>query len=359
MKQTKFFTFIAGAVIILASACHHKPSEEPAPADPLANYNNGTGVFIVNEGGYGHNNSSVSFFNKNNNSVTNDLYGATNGGSSLGDVMQSMTIYNNKAYMVINNSQKVEVTGLSDFKHQATLTGFSSPRYLYVVDVSKAYISDWGADNIKILDLSSNTVTGTITTGAGPEQMIKIGNSVYVANTGGYGDDSTIFVIDATTNLVTDTIVTAIKPCCLKLDKNSKLWVLCTGSYGPSYASTADDTPAKLVMIDPSNNAVVNSVTIGNLGDHPTHFAINKTNDILYYENYGIYKFAITDVTAPTLPFISKSFYGIDVDYNTDIIYGGDAKDFAGKGEIYRYTNAGVLIDNYTVGVLPSGFVFH
>jgi YVTN family beta-propeller protein len=358
MKQIKFSTLIAAALIIVASACHKKKTE-PLPVDPLANYNNGIGVFIVHEGGYGHNNSSVSFFNKNNNTMINNLYGIANSNSSLGDVIQSMTIYNNKAYIVVNNSQKIEIVGVGDFKHQTTLTGLSSPRYLYVVDTSKAYFSDWTSNSIKILHLSSNTVTGIIQAGAGPEQMLKVGNSVYVTNVGGFGDDSTVFVIDANTNLVTDTIITAMKPTAMKLDKNGKLWILCSGSSGLSYTVTTDDTPAKLVMVDPSNNTVIKSIVIGNLGDHPYRLAMNKTNDILYYESSGIFKFGITDLTAPTIAFISKSFYGIDVDSNTDIIYGADAKDFTVKGEIYRYNSTGVLIDSYTVGVAPSGFVFH
>jgi YVTN family beta-propeller protein len=302
----------------------------------------------------------VGFFNKSNNTVITDLYGISNSGSSLGDLTQSMTVFNSKAYVVVNTSPKVVIVALSNFKRQDTVTGLLSPRYLYVVDSSKAYISDWFADNVKILDLSSNTITGTITTGAGPEQMLKVGNSMYVTNAGGYGDDSTVTVIDATTNAVTNTIHTlAIKPNAMKVDKNNKLWILCSGSSGLSYATTADDTPAKLVMVDPSTNTIVKSIVIGSLGDHPIRLAINKTNDILYFENNGIYKFAITDVTAPTLPFITKSFYGIDVDSSTDIIYGADAKDFAVKGEIYRYTNTGTLIDNYSVSVAPSGFVFH
>jgi YVTN family beta-propeller protein len=359
MKKIKFSTLVAAALILVASACHKKKTE-PTPVDPLANYNNGTGVFIVHEGQYSHNNSSVSFFNKNNNTVINNLYEISNNNSSLGDLTQSMTVFNKKAYVVVNTSPKLEIVGLSDFKHQATVTGLLGPRYFYVVDSSKAYISDWFADNIKILDLSSNTIAGTITTGAGPEQMLKVGNSVYVTNVGGYGDDSTVTVINATTNAVINTIHTAaIKPNAMRLDKNNKLWVLCSGSAGASYTTIADDTRAKLVMVDPLTNTVVKSIVIGNLGDHPIRLAINKTNDILYFENNGIYKFAITDVAAPTLPFITKSFYGIDVDSSTDIIYGADAKDFAVKGEVYRYQNTGVLIDSYSVGIVPSGFVFH
>ncbi|HXA01344.1 MAG TPA: DUF5074 domain-containing protein [Cytophagaceae bacterium] len=359
MKQIRFSTLITAAIILVASACHKKPADQPVPVDPLANYNNGTGVFIVHEGQFGHNNSSVSFFNKNNNTVINNLYGISNNNILLGDVAQSMTIYNSKAYIVVNNTPKVEIAGLSDFKHQSTLTGLSSPRYLYVVDSSKAYISDWISNNIKILALSSNTLTGTtIPTGEGPEQMIKVGNNVYVANSGGFAKDSTVFVINATTNAVIDTIFTGINPTCLKVDKNNMLWILCSGNY-PDPSKSIIETRAKLVMVNPSTNTVVTSIVIGNLGDHPYRMAINKTNDILYFENTGIYKFAITDVTAPNVPFITKSFYGIGVDYNTDIIYGADAKDFTLKGEIYRYNNSGVMIDSYSVGVVPSGFVFH
>jgi YVTN family beta-propeller protein len=354
MKQIRISTLIMASLIIVTSACHKKPEL------PASNYTNGTGVYIFHEGQFNHNNGSVSFFNKKDSTVTNNLYEAANNNTPLGDIVQSMTLYSNKGYIVVNNSQKVEIVNLDNFRHEATLTGLSSPRYLYVVDFRKAYISDWISNNIKIVNLSTNAITGTIATGAGPEQMIRYGNSIYVANNGGFGDDSTVFVIDVITNTVTDTIYTAaLKPTAMKLDKNNKLWILCSGSYGADYTVTTDDTPAKLVMVDPSTNTVLQSVVIGNLGDHPFRLAINKTKDILYYENFGIYKMAITDVTAPTLPFITKNFYGIDVDPNTDIIYGADAKDFTVKGEIYKYSNTGVFMDSYSVGIVPSGFVFN
>jgi hypothetical protein len=365
MKQIRFSKLIAAALIMAAIGCHKKPTD-PVPVIP-SNYNNG--VFIVHEGQFLHDNSSISFFNKSNDTLTNNLYGIANNNSSLGDVAQSMTINNSNAYIVVNGTPKVEIVSMNDFKHQKTLTGFASPRYLYVVDASKAYISDWGSSgsgSIKILDLSSNTLTGaTIPTGQGPEYMIKVGNNVYIANSGGwYGKrDSTVFVINANTNLVTDTIFTGFNPTALRVDKNNMLWILCSGNYPYTDQNNPQlsfaESPAKLVMVNPSTNTVIQSFGIGNLGDHPNRLAINKNNDTLYYENTGIYKMSIADLAAPTIPFITKSFYGIDVDPNTNIIYGADAKDFTVKGAFYRYNSSGVLIDNYTVGVVPSGFVFH
>ena len=50
-------------------------------------------------------------------------------GTPLGDVVQSITQFNNNAYVVVNNSNKIEVIDITNFSSIATITGFTSPRY--------------------------------------------------------------------------------------------------------------------------------------------------------------------------------------------------------------------------------------
>jgi hypothetical protein len=343
-------------LIISLNACK-KDKENPVP---VINYHGDAGAFVVHEGAYAAGNASISFINRSNGALQNNLYSLENNNVPLGDVAQSMTIFNGKGYIVVNNSQKVEVVTFSDFKNAGTIKGLASPRYMLGIDSSKAYISDWNDNNLKIVNLNTLAISGNIATGTGPEQMVKVNGFVYVANNGGYGLDSTVTVISIATNLPVDTIKVGDKPTALKVDKNNNIWVLCSGDYGASFTTTTDDTPARLVKISPSSNSVVSSFTIGAQGDHPGRLAINSTNDVLYYENTGIFKFAITDVALPSLPLIAKTngFYGLDVDPLTDIIYAADAKDFQQKGQVYRYNSSGVAIDNFQVGVAPSSFSF-
>src|SRR5688572_6108892 len=63
-----------------------------------------TGVFVVNEGNFLEADGSVSHFNLSTKETTQDLFGSVNTGRALGDVVQSMTIDGDNAYIVVNNS---------------------------------------------------------------------------------------------------------------------------------------------------------------------------------------------------------------------------------------------------------------
>src|SRR6187551_1734336 len=100
------------------------------------------GTFIVNEGSFGSNTGAISFYSSDSSYSTTNLYQLVNG-IALGDVVQSMNIYNRRGYIVVNNSQKVEVVNMENFQSVGTIAGVRSPRYILPVSNSKAYVSDW------------------------------------------------------------------------------------------------------------------------------------------------------------------------------------------------------------------------
>jgi hypothetical protein len=72
---------------------------------------------------------------------------------------------------------------------------------------------------------------------------------------------------------------------------------------------------------------------------------------------------ATAATSEPTEPLFTENaasgFYGMDIDPNTNIIYMGDAKGFAGDGEVYRYNVDGTFINKFSTGRGPNGFVFN
>lgn len=340
---------------LTAVSCKKDKQEEPAKAS--SGYSNG--VFIIHEGAFQANNSSISFYSKEKNTLYNDIF-ATLNSRPLGDVAQSMTIHNGRGYILINNSQRVEVVNMSDFK-SAGVFNLPSPRYALGITNDKLYVSDWGATgvegSVKVISTSGLTVSKTIATGAGAEQMLVHSNRVYVCNSGGYSNDSTVTVIDATTDAVLSTIKVGVNPTAIKLDASNNIWVLCKGAYGDQQGN--GQTIAELVKINTATGKVESRMQIGTLGHHPSRLAISKDGTKLFYEDGGIYKYSIWDSALPTQAFISKSFYGLDVDPSTDYIYGADAKNYQVKGVVYRYNPSGTLVDSLQVGVAPSGFTFN
>lgn len=320
----------------------------------------GNGVFISNEGNFGSGNGSISYYNYATDEVTNNIFSAVNG-RSLGDVLQSVTIHNGLAYMVLNGDNKIEVASAGNMTEKGVITGFNAPRYLLGLSDTKAYVSEWGSGmgtEIQVIDLTNLSITKSITVGMGPEKMILHNDKVYVANSGGWGNANTISVIDPSTDAVVKTItLDGDSPRDFIVDANDDIWVLCAG-YINYYSTPVTETPSVLVRIDPSTNEVAESITIGE-SYHPTCLEVSKNgNNLFYGAGYGvqgIYKMSITDTSTPTTPLIDKSFYGFTVNPETGNIFACDAGYFTANGTLYRYQPDGTELGNYEVGIGPNG----
>lgn len=320
------------------------------------------GVFITNEGNFGAGNGSVSFYAYAGDTVSNEIFQTVNM-RSLGDVAQSLTVHNNKAYIVINGSGKIEVVTRNDFKEYGVISDLSSPRHFIAINNNKGYVSEWGdgmGTSVKAIDLNTLTVTKTITVGTGPEHLIYHNGYVYVANSGGYISDNTISVIDPSTDEVVKTItLDADSPRDFAVDANNDLWVLCYGQilYNTDY-SIASQTASKLIRINTSTNEVTQTITISET-DHPTELEVSRNGNNLFYGGgygfQGIYKLSITDTSVPTTPIIDKSFYGFTVNPETGNIFACDAGYFTANGTLYRYKADGTELGNYEVGIGPNG----
>lgn len=356
MKKNYLLTIALGAIVLLSSCTKDPVTVKPEiPSEELFE----SGVYFVNEGGFGSSNASIDLFNRDSNKVFENIFETVNG-KPLGDVAQSMSINNGKGYIVLNGSGKIEVININNAVSIASITGLSSPRYMVFKDTSTAYVSDWVSNSVKEIDLTTNTIVRSISVGAGPEGMLIANNKLYVANCGGYGLDSTISVIDLNTNLETKKVVVGDAPVAIFEDENSKLWVLCRGSYGVDFMTSDDDTEGKLVKLNTAQESIISSTLIGNKGDHPDKIKINAAKNTFYYlSSYntlsGVFKFNISDLTAATNPFIEGYYYGIGYDVVNDELYLADAVDFKQRGYMKRFTSAGTLINTYTTGIIPNG----
>jgi YVTN family beta-propeller protein len=318
----------------------------------------------MNEGNFMAGDGSVAFFRPSTGEVFQDIFKLVNG-RPLGDVVQSMTLRSDKGYIVVNNSHTVEAVNKNNFESTGTINGFSGPRFLIPVNGSKAYVSDWFANNIKVVDLNSLSITDSIPTGTGPEQMVLINNKVFVINIGGYGIDSTVTVIDAIADTVLATIQTPLNPNSGVTDINGKIWVLCNGWYGLDFTGgTSDDVAGALIKINPATNSIEATFAMGQF-EHPFRLTINKNKNTLYYLmsmsgfDGSIYKFNISSSVLPASPLVIKNFYGLGIDPANEDLYGAYSPVFGQSGYMFRYENNGTFKDSTRVGVGPNGFVFN
>ncbi len=314
------------------------------------------GYFVTNEGNFGTGNGSISFVDEYG-FIDNDVFASVNS-FALGDVVQSMSIINDHAYILVNNSSKIEVASIDSMISVATIN-VSQPRYMAKVSDEKAYVTDWGINGVQVIDLTTNTVSSTITCGTGPEGIAISNGFAYVCNVGGFSLDSTVTIINTTTDVVETTLTVGDKPNSAVVDANGAVWVL-TGGYTEYDAAwnVVSETAGNLVKI--VGNTIEATYTFA-VGNHPEDLVINDAGTTLYYSDgswsKAVYSFQISDTDLSSTPVINKSFYGLG--FANGYIYGTDAVDYTQQGWSFRYTENGSLVDSLQVGVIPGGYCFN
>lgn len=350
---TRITKLIATAVltVFLISSCEDEVVK--------GEYENG--AYIVNEGSYGSNNGSISFYSYNADAVENNIFNTVNG-REIGDVVQSIGINGDLAYIVVNGSNKVEVVNKNTFEEIETISDVSSPRYIEFSG-DKAYLSTWGDNSVKVINLSDNSIETSITVGSGPEKMLVVDNMLYVANKGGNGTDSTISVIDIETNEVVDTISVKYVPTDMVLDSEGYIWTLCSGLiyviYDEMWMPTAG-IPSMLYKIDPSTNEVVTEVTLFQ-DSHPENLEIANDGTMFIGGGFyftGIYSLDVSEETVTARQIITDSPYGLNYDPNSDKLFVSFATSFSEAGTLKRYQTNGTEISSYEVGIGPNGASF-
>ncbi len=327
-----------------------RKDKPPEKSNPEISFNNNGGVYIACEGNFQFGNAKISYYDVEKDSATEDIFQPANN-FPLGDVCQSMYFFNERIYIVVNNSGKIVVVNKKDFKLIATITGFISPRYFLPVSNNKAYITDYNSNTISIVDLSSNTIVGNVPCEGWTEELILSYGKVFITN---YSKDK-IYVINSSDDLLEDSIQVGSAPNSIKEDKNGKLWVLCGGSQTSSIY-------AGLHRINPITKQVEKSFQFPNLSDSPWRLDINGTNDTLYFLNSGVFRMEINSTALPNSSFIlqgTKKFYGIGIEPSTGIIYVADAIDYVQRGKVYRYKSDGNLLNTFPVGIIPGDFYFN
>ncbi|HAX94508.1 MAG TPA: hypothetical protein DCY25_11310 [Bacteroidales bacterium] len=341
----KFLIFLT---VALLSSCIKESG--PVVTGLERAYLAGNGVFIMNEGNFRSGNGSLSFFSYDSMKIYNNIFREAND-RPLGDVPYSMGINGKTAFILVNNSDKIEVANLNDMKSVTTIEKIVSPRYISFINSQKAYVTSLYSDSIRVIDLQSNIATGYVPLENTSESIVASSSTAYAANwTGG----SKIFVINTLTDKVTDSIEVGIEPESMVVDRNNTLWVLCNGGW-------KRENYAELVAINTSTNKISKKYTFPSLSDSPTCLQIDGSGQFLYYLHDGVRRMDIGSETLPATSFIPQAgyfFYRLGVNPFNNEVFVTDARDYLQKGIVLRYSPEGSFLSLLEADVIPGNMFF-
>ena len=375
----KHYLSIATLALVLFSSCR---KDEPIINSTQTNVANGTeingpitGFYLLNEGNMGSNKSTLDYFDYETGKYHKNIYAERNPGvvKELGDVGNDIKVYGNKLYAIINCSHFLEVMDVETAKH---ITQVSIPNCRYIVFKGKyAYISSYAGPvqidpNARIgyvarMDTTTFEIDKKCIVGYQPEEMVIVGNKLYVANSGGYrvpNYDRTVSVIDLIDFEVIETIDVGINLHRMELDKYGNIFVSSRGDYYDVYSKTyiidtkTDKVTDTLHLLPNSNMTICGD----SLYVYSTEWSYITNQNTITYAIYDVVKRKVV-----TRNFIKdgtekkiKIPYGIAVNPYTKEFFVTDAKDYVTPGTLYCFGPDGKKKWQVTTGDIPAHIAF-
>ncbi len=354
-KSSRMFKagiWMAISAFMMLLACESDPTapEPPDPQIPLS------GVLIANEGGFLQGNASLSFLDAETGAISNGVFTAING-EALGDVANSIMVEDTLAYVVVNNSHKIEVISTNSFQRVRTinLPAGSSPRHIVSRGDGSGYVTRLFSDQMYQINLESGALVDSVNVGVNAEEMIVDNDRLFVTVAGGFGsENNTVAIVSTASNAVTDEVQVGDSPQWIRRDDNGLLHVLCAGAFGDFY-DPLDDTPGGVWVIDPATDTVIDSIVLA-VGDHPSELTVTDEGGAYFINGGKITEYNTESVEISNETFISGFFYHVAYNNFDDKIYVLDAGDFTSPGQLIIYDEDGVEEARHTVGVIP-GFI--
>ena len=381
MRQATLYLFF---ILMLLSSCRHDDyiiysiDEDTGGKTVKSEI---MGMYLLNEGNMGSNKCTLDYLDLSGNTETvhyyRNIYAERNPSTvkELGDVGNDLKIHDNKLWMVINCSNKVEVATADSCRRLAKI---DIPNCRYIAfDDNYAYVSSY----VGPVQISTNTQLGrvykidtrtyqkvdSIEVGYQPEELCIVGNKLYVANSGGYRIpqyDHTISIIDLSAFKEEKKIDVADNLHRCRADHYNQLWVSSRGTY--------NGTPARLFWLEPDKQGEMTvkdnlPVAVSDMcivGDSLYFFGVEWNYVKMENEiSYGIINVRthqlITrqlseakEIESITLP------YGLIVNPVHRDFYIMDAKNYVSSGELLHFHADGTFDWRVWTGDIPAHAVF-
>ena len=342
MKISKLLSALFAATLLFTTSCRtDDPIDEPQPKGAYEN-----GIFLSNEGNFGSPTATVSFIS-NDLSVENKIYSANNGGAVLGDVLQNIGVNGDNAYLILNNSNKIEIVNRYTFKKVATVSDqVSQPRYIAFAGNNYYVTNSSGSSKfVNVYNSTTNAFVKKIDLTSSGERIVEASGKIFVQNAS-FGSGNKITIINPTSNTVEKEVTVP--------NGNIKK-TISTGGNVYTIASTSTDS--NIYKLSPTG-AISSTTTLTGIANG-NNLEIDGTK-FFFSSGAKVYSMDLSSTVIPTTPVLTltdnswSALYGFSVIDGK--IYISNANGFTADSTVEIYSTAGTLLKTVTAGRGTNGF---
>ena len=299
-------------------------------------------LFVACEGNYGSSNGSIYMINQ---------FGEVDSIPNLGDVVQSVKVYNDKLFVLVNNSHKIHIYNINP--EGLSFPGItidlidSSPREMEITN-NKLFFTNWNSNDVKYLDLFNYKVDRLFEIDGLPEDIINAGEDIYVAVNmkKDYSSSDKVIKYNLNEGVIKDTISVGNGPLDLEY-KNESLYVSRT-YYDENFSAYHGTSEV-------SKNSIVKIKDYGK--NTPCGGSIHNIENTIYRSALG----GIVELD-DNLELILNNKIGdfnqsevYSVKYLDNKIYFG-LTDYNNLNQVRIYSKDNSEIKYYDVGIIPGDF---
>lgn len=337
MKVTKLLTIAFASALLFTVSCN---------SDTEVNQEMyyGNGFLIANEGNFGKPNADVTYVSSDLSLKQDNIFSSNNGGSNLGDVLQTIAYNGENAYLLLNNSNKIQIVNRYNFKKQGEITSnLNSPRYMAFANNNLYVTNDkYGGDKyVSVYKASDFSFVKKISFTDNVERIVEVNNNIFVQNAS-FGFGNKISYITTSNNEVQSTITLPSGNINKMIAYNQSVYAIATG--------TTDSYVYKIS----STGAITQTYTLTGITD-ATNLEIEK-GKMYFSSGLKVYAMDLTATTAPSTPLFTvvnsvdpySNLYGFSV--VNDRIFVSDANGFTEDSKITVYSTTGSVLKTFTAG---------
>ncbi len=320
------------------------------------------GVFVVNQGNFGDGNGSVTVLDPGEEPLHRGEI------TGIGSILQSAALIEGTLYLMANSAERIDIFDAATLEQTGQITEVISPRYM-VATGTMAYVTNlWGASgsftggNVTVIDLVRNEAVQEIPVGNNPEGLAVVGRRLHVANHG-FGEGSTVNIIDLTTHVVIDTVdVDCDGPRFVIADADDEVFVFCTGrTVFDEDFNVIGETDGAVRVLDGRTGEILKRLAIdgriGTEGPGQDAFYAAETGRIYAVKDQStvlVFDTGRNVQVGDIGPFPGDAIGAVAFDEQREHLYLGRSSGFVESGSVTIHTEDGEQVGAATAGIAPA-----